>query len=169
MRSTQDAWDQLCGYIASLRSAGYFSRGQLEQIAQEAERLHSAGVLSDDRLLRLSRALLSPEDFMAIDALAYGIAQLLNTPIAQLAAEAQAHRAARETPSVSRVSNQLLDLPGHAGSGIVLQNPHDPPPAWYGAYEVRWLRGYPIPALPASVDGYPVKIVVVDALPAPYG
>lgn len=157
MRSGRDTWDQFCDDVGQLRHAGRLSKEQLDQIGHEANHLYEAGVLSEDRLLRLSRALLSPEDFAFIDALAYGIAKLLHTPIAQLAAEAH---------GASDVSSDLLELPGHVGSGVVLQ----PPAFGHAAYEVRWLRGYPVPALPPSIDGYPVKLVLVDVedLPIPY-
>lgn len=94
MQSSCDAWDWFCYEVGRLRRAELLSREQLNQLSQEAERLYQAGALSDDQVLRLARALISPEDFAFIDALAYGIARLLNTPIAQLAAEAQAYRAA---------------------------------------------------------------------------
>jgi len=150
MRSNPGAWNQFCDDVDQLRRAGRLSEAQLDQISHEADRLYCAGALSDDRLLRLSHALLSPEDFARIDGIAYGIAKLLTTPLDQLAAEVR--------------------LPGLVGRGVVLQNPHDPPPFWNAAYEVRWLRGYPVPALPPSIDGYPVKLVLVDIedLPVPF-
>lgn len=156
MRESRDAWDQLCDDVDQLRRTGQLSEAQLDQIALEADHLYCAGALSDKRLLRLSRALLSPEDFARIDAIAYGIAKLLHTPLDQLAAKAPE-------------SDDVLDQPGHVGSGIVLQNPHDPPDFQHAAYEVRWLRGYPVPALPPSIDGYPVKLVIldIDELPVP--
>jgi hypothetical protein len=149
MRSSRDAWDQLCDDVDQLRRAGQLSEAQLDQIGHEADRLYCVGALSDKRLLRLSRALLSPEDFARIDGIAYGIAKLLHTPLDQFTAEVR--------------------MPGLVGRGVVLQNPHDPPDFWHSAYEVRWLRGYPIPALPPSIDGYPVKLVLVDIedLPVP--
>ena len=88
MRSSRDAWDQFCGDVGRLRSAG-LSNAQLDQLGQEAERLYQAGVLSEDRVLRLVQALLSPDDFARIDAIAYGIAKLFHTPLDQLAAEAR--------------------------------------------------------------------------------
>ena len=93
MRMSQDAWSQFCADVGHLCRT--LSSAQLDQIGQEAERLHHAGALSDDQALLLSRALLSPEDFASIDTIAYGIAKLLHTPINQLAAEAQVYRAER--------------------------------------------------------------------------
>ena len=95
MRASQDAWSQFCADVGQLRRTERLSSAQLDQIGQEAERLHHAGALSDDQLLLLSRALLSPEAFARIDAIAYGIAKLLHTPINQLAAEAQTYRTDR--------------------------------------------------------------------------
>jgi hypothetical protein len=164
MRSKQDAWGQLCDDVDQLRRTDRLSEEQLDQIGCEADRLYCAGRLSDDQLLRLSRALLSPEDFKRIDAIAYGLAKFLHTPLDQLAIESQL---SRETTVADAVSSALRGLPGLAGHGVVLQNPHDPPHAQYAMYEVRWLRGYPVPALPPSIDGYPVKLVIVDELPVP--
>jgi len=84
----RDTWGQFCDDVGHLREAGKFSDEQLDQLGLEAERLYEDGLLSEDRLLRLSRALLSPEDFALIDGIAYGIARLVNTPLGQLAAEA---------------------------------------------------------------------------------
>lgn len=71
---------------------------------------------------------------------------------------------ARERSSLN-VGATLPREIGLVGHGVVLQNPHDPPDRWYSAYEVRWLRGYPLPEMPPLIDGYPVKVVIVDALP----
>jgi len=92
MRTSQDAWSQFCADVGQLRRTGMLSSAQLDRLGQEAERLYDAGALSEDRVLHLTQALLSPEDSARIDAIAYGIARLLNTPIDQLAAEAQAYR-----------------------------------------------------------------------------
>ena len=94
MRTSQDTWSQFCANVGQLRRTGMLSRAQLDRLSQEAERLYDAGALSDDQVLLLLRALISPEEFARIDAIAYGIAKLLNTPINQFAAEAQC-RAAR--------------------------------------------------------------------------
>lgn len=83
-----DAWDQFCNDVGRLRQAEQLSDDQLDRLGLEAERLYDAGLLSNDQLLRLSRALLSDEDFALIDAIAYGIARLINTPLGQLAEEA---------------------------------------------------------------------------------
>jgi hypothetical protein len=174
MRSSRDAWDQFCADIGRLCETGRLSEEQLEQLSQEAEALYEAGLLSDDRVERLTDALISPDQRAFIEALAYGLAKIFHTPLGllkegaqdvllkpvdQLAAEAQEHKTA---------SALLKSVPGLVGRGIVLQNPHDPPNCWYGAYEVRVLRGYPLPQLPHTIDGYPVKIVVVDSPPVAY-
>jgi hypothetical protein len=196
MRPTSRAWDRFCAEVGQLRRDGRLSEQQLEQLGQQAERLYDAGWLSEDQVLKLTEALLSPEDLALIDGIAYGLARLFKTPLGQLAAEAGvqprsphwmtgdevsetiARSAARfaSTPldqlaaeaHAHRTSRDLLDMPGHAGSGVVLQNPHDAPAHWYAMYQVDWLRGYPIPDLPPTIDGYPVKINVVDSLPVPY-
>lgn len=196
MRPTSRAWDQFCAEVDRLRRDGQLSETQLEQLGQEAERLYEAGWLSEDQVLKLSEALLSPEDLALIDGIAYGLARLFKTPLGQLAAEAGVHpgsphwmtgdevsetiarSAARfaSTPveqlaaeaRAYRTSRDLTRAPGHAGSGVVLQNPHDPPSRWYAVYQVDWLRGYPLPDLPPTIDGYPVEIVIVDALPVAF-
>lgn len=61
------------------------------------------------------------------------------------------------------LAEQLLQLPGSAGAGIVLADPASSTEV----FEVRWLRGYPIPPLPQAIDGRVVHVVVVDALPVP--
>lgn len=88
MRSTSQAWEQFCDDVGRLRRDGQLSEMQLDQLGHEAERLYEAGRLSNDQLLRLSKALLSPEDLALIDGIAYGLAKLINTPLGQLAAEA---------------------------------------------------------------------------------
>ncbi len=55
----------------------------------------------------------------------------------------------------------LLQMPGYAGAGAVRVDPSSSDEA----YEVRWLRGYPIPPLPPVIDGRSVRVAVVDALP----
>lgn len=95
MRTSQEAWSRFCADIGLLRRTGRLSSEQLDRLGQEAEQLHHAGALSNDQVLLLLRALISSEDFARIDAIAYGIAKLLHTPIDQLAAEAQAYRAVR--------------------------------------------------------------------------
>lgn len=196
MRANPGAWEQFCGEIDRLRRAGHLSEAQLEQLGQEGERLYEAGRLSDDQALQLATALLSDEDNAFIDALAFGIARLVNTPLGQLAAEAGVSPRNRDLMTGDELSRtlgfhagqladtpidqlaaearehrrarSLLDAPGHAGHGIVLQNPHDHPTRWYSAYQVDWLRGYPVPPLPVMIDGYPVVVNVVDSLPVPY-
>lgn len=62
----------------------------------------------------------------------------------------------------------LRQLPGLVGHGVVLQNLGAPRERQVWAYEVRWLRGQPLPVLPTTVDGYPVKLAIVDSYPVPY-
>jgi hypothetical protein len=191
----QSAWDQFCDDVRQLREAGRFSKSQLDQIGEEAERLYNAGRLTNDQVERLTKAGLSEEDLALIDGIAYGLAKLINTPLGELADEAGVPRASsswmspdeiRQTIAASaarlantpldqlvkeaaavRVSKALQHMPGLVGHGIVLQNPHDPPSRQYTAYEVRWLRGYPVPQLPPVIEGHPVQLVVVDSLPVP--
>lgn len=63
-------------------------------------------------------------------------------------------------------AESLLRLPGFVGAGVVLQNPRTPRER-FEIYEVRWLRGQPIPSLPPRIEGRPVKLVVVDDYPRP--
>jgi hypothetical protein len=68
------------------------------------------------------------------------------------------------TPSsvqVDALAEQLLRLPGHAGAGIVRVSPAEGDEI----FEVRWLRGYQIPALPQMIDGRPLRLAIVDSLP----
>lgn len=71
----------------------------------------------------------------------------------------------------SREADALVDylrrLPGLVSAGVVLQNPHASPREWFSLYEVRWLRGQPVPALPRTIDGRDVRVVVVDDYPRP--
>lgn len=65
------------------------------------------------------------------------------------------------TPGADALAEQLLLMPGHASTGVVLVDPA----SGTEVFEVRWLRGYPIPSLPRMIDGRPVQLVVVDNLP----
>lgn len=65
------------------------------------------------------------------------------------------------TPGADALAEQLLQMPGHASTGVVLADPA----SGTEVFEVRWLRGYPIPALPRMIDGRPVQLVVVENLP----
>lgn len=56
-------------------------------------------------------------------------------------------------------------FPGFAGAGVTIRDPAEP--GVRTAYEVRWLRGYAVPALPPMVKEFPVKLEIVDALPVP--
>lgn len=62
------------------------------------------------------------------------------------------------------IADYLRQFPGFAGAGVTLENLGT---QWSTVYEVRWLRGYPVPMLPPSVDGHPVNLEIVDALPVP--
>ena len=72
-----------------------------------------------------------------------------------------------KSPEREALVDRLRRQPGFVGAGIVLQNPFAPRSAWFDAYEVRWLRGQPVPALPSTVGGYTVKLVIVDSYPVP--
>jgi hypothetical protein len=67
------------------------------------------------------------------------------------------------TPGADALADQLIQTPGHASTGVVLVDPE----RGTEVFEVRWLRGYPIPSLPRMIDGRPVQLVVVDNLPTP--
>lgn len=67
-----------------------------------------------------------------------------------------------------RFSDYLRRMPGLVSHGVVLQNPGASPREWCEIYEVRWLRGQPIPSLPSTIDGRALKLVVVDAYPVPH-
>jgi hypothetical protein len=191
------AWDQFCTDLRQLRQSGRLSKAQLDQLGEEAERLYNAGALSNDQVMRLTEALLDEKDLALIDGIAYGLAKLINTPLGELADEAGVPRASSSwmspgeieqtiaasaaklahTPidqlaaeaAAKRASKALPHMPGHVGSGVVLQNPHDHPSRWNSVYEVRWLDGYPVPPLPPMIDGHFVHLVFVDALPVGYG
>lgn len=60
----------------------------------EIERLYEAGCVSDDEIMRLAQARLSPDELAIIDGIAYGIAKIFHTPINELVADASSHRAA---------------------------------------------------------------------------
>lgn len=57
---------------------------------------------------------------------------------------------------------QLLQMPGVVGAGITRMGPSSVDEV----FEVRWLPGYQIPPLPQVIEGRPVRIAVVDTLPA---
>ena len=68
------------------------------------------------------------------------------------------------TVKAEALAEQLLRLPGHAGAGIVRVGPAEGDEI----FEVRWLRGYQIPAaLPQMIDGRPLRLAIVDSLPVP--
>jgi hypothetical protein len=72
------------------------------------------------------------------------------------------HAAVDEAAMTDAVSAQLYQVPGFAGAGVVRVDP-----AGTEVFEVSWLRGYPIPPLPPQINHWPVRVVVVDALPVP--
>lgn len=57
--------------------------------------------------------------------------------------------------------DQLQQLPGFAMAGVVLMDPS----SGDEVFEVRWLRGYPVPPLPQVINARPVHVAIVDALP----
>lgn len=61
----------------------------------------------------------------------------------------------------------LRRTPGLVSHGVVLQNLEAPREQQVWAYEVRWLRGQPVPSLPTTIDDRAVKLVIVDAYPRP--
>lgn len=65
------------------------------------------------------------------------------------------------TANADVLAEQLLQVPGSAGAGILLVDPS----TGEEVFEVRWLRGYQTPPLPQVIDGRPVRLVVVDDLP----
>ena len=89
---------------------------------------------------------------------------LATAPMAAAPPTAPTPQADAPTPQADALADQLLflQLPGHAGAGIVRV---DPSRTDAEIFEVRWLRGHAIPALPPTIDGRPVRVVVVDALP----
>ena len=68
--------------------------------------------------------------------------------------------AAAEAFVTEAVSAQLSQLPGFSGAGVVrdLATNAD-------FFEVRWLRGFPVPQLPPQAGTWPVRVVIDDALP----
>lgn len=80
------------------------------------------------------------------------------------------HPYKRPRPTISGVpddafADRLRFLPGFVGAGRVLQNPQALPREWFEIYEVRWLRGQPVPSLPSTIDGRAVRLVLVDEYP----
>lgn len=76
-------------------------------------------------------------------------------------ADAPLDQASIKALIVDQVSAQLSQLPGLAGAGFTLD-----PSTGAEVFEVRWLSGYPIPTLPPQVGDWPVRVVMVAALPA---
>jgi len=104
---SRDAWSQLCADLARLREAGQISEARLDQLGEVAERLYNAGRISDVQVEQLTDALLSPEQLNTIEAIAYGLAKLLHTPLGELAAEARPHRASRAWLSPGEVREAI--------------------------------------------------------------
>jgi hypothetical protein len=184
--------DQIGEEAERLHNAGRLSNDQVEQLV-EASLSEDDLALIDGIAYGLAKLINTPLGDLAAEAgvprtssdwltgdevrqtISASAARLANTSLDQLAAEARAIRArkAREAQDFVRDAPwqhylQKFHHPGLAGHGVVLQNPHDPPDQHYATYEVRWLRGYPLPQLPPVIDGYPVQLVVVDSLPVPY-
>ena len=65
------------------------------------------------------------------------------------------------------LSDYLKRTPGLVGHGVALQNPGASRERQVWAYEVRWLRGQPVPSLPSTIDGRAVRLVIVDEYPRP--
>ena len=96
------------------------------------------------------------------------IAMVTRGPVIEVPREAVKRAAARSIEvlppppaplKADTLADQLLGLPGYASSGVVQTAPGNE------IFEVRWLRGYPVPSLPQRIDGRPVRVIVVDALP----
>jgi hypothetical protein len=51
-----------------------------------------------------------------------------------------------------------MQLPGFSAAGVTLVDPSSAEEI----FEVRWLRGHPIPELPQMIAGRPVHVVIVD-------
>jgi len=64
-------------------------------------------------------------------------------------------------------TDHLHRIPGLVSHGVVLQNPGAPREQQIWAYEVRWLRGQPVPSLPSTINGHAVRLVIVDEYPRP--
>jgi hypothetical protein len=86
----------------------------------------------------------------------------IGSPLPSASAEMPLSSTMEVVPATSPSVEQLLQLPGSVGAGVVLVDPSS------GAevFEVRWLCGYEIPLLPTMIDGRPVSLVVVEDLPA---
>ena len=65
-------------------------------------------------------------------------------------------------------ADHLRRMPGLVSHGVVLQNPEAPRERQVWAYEVRWLRGQPVPSLPSTINGRAVRLVIVDEYPRTY-
>jgi hypothetical protein len=70
-------------------------------------------------------------------------------------------------PPYKSTRETISGMPGLVSHGVVLQNPGSPREQQVWAYEVRWLRGLPLPSLPSTIKGHPVKLVIVDDYPRP--
>jgi hypothetical protein len=114
---------------------------QFDQLPdEEIDRLYNAGLIPDEEMERIALERIAPEDLAVIEAIAYGVAKLLNTPIDQLAAEAgmEGHDMdpTNNTPVVGSWLAFLLGLPAGALGGYFLR---------------RWQEDHPgqvVPGLP---------------------
>lgn len=99
---------------------------------EEIEHLYDLGLVPDEELERLYYERVSPEDRAVIDAIAFGLARLLNTPIAQLVADADEHRALHGGPVVGGIGDFFGDI-GDALKGAVqsVASFVHHPPGWF--------------------------------------
>lgn len=84
----------------------------------------------------------------------------VGTPAPRALAEAAVPASSASPFHAAVLVDQLLQLPGHAGSGVVIADPS----TGEEVFEVDWLQGFPVPALPPFVDGRPLRVVIVDHL-----
>lgn len=67
-------------------------------------------------------------------------------------------------PQGASFVEQLFGEPGFVGAGVVLVSPL----TGEEIFEVRWLRGYPIPPLPEKMEGRPIRLTFAETFaPAP--
>jgi len=66
-------------------------------------------------------------------------------------------------PTSAAFVEQLFEVPGFAGAAADLVNPL----TGEEIFEVRWLRGYPIPPLPSMIEGRSVRLAITESLATP--
>jgi len=123
----------------------------------------AARYATQDEILALLQT--DPSSFLKV--MATGRAPVVEVPIAAtppIAAPVAAPPGPPVQPAVEsdQLAAHLVQLPGFAGAGVVIADPST------GAevFEVSWLRGYAVPALPPRASDRAVRVVIVDALPA---